>query len=284
MAFELQVLLQSVILPATVAMIVATVAWLMEARLSPKASAFIVSIGWWLGLVTGHLSVVRFSWWSDEPWQRLPWFLLIGIVLTAVQSTWMPQLSRALWLIPLGVLTAWQCFPNGEAWKDMWQEQSFWMVLLIPSLLWNDLALTDLFRRDAGRWCGWILIAALAGTFALAMLSYATMGQWILSTLAATVSVLFVSLFRPKLGAESLSPIVLLTIGTMIAWTRFRGSFQPVGIYLCLYFFPVAIALLDRMLAPRSPHWLRIALAASLSAVAVLVAAWPLLTAEEEEW
>ena len=285
MAFELKVLLESALIPASVTLAFAVVAWLLEARLPATFIAGMVVVGWWLGLMAGHTGIVPWAWWSDEHWQRLPFPLLItGLLLGPSAACCKNAPWRLLAMGSLACLTGWIVIPHDEAWKDMWPEQSAWMALLVSSSLWNHWSMEDLLDRQGSRWGIWILVSALAAVLILAAASYATMAQWVLAALSATFAIAFLGIFRPSLPVKAITPCVCLVIASMLAWSRFRGELKPMWLYAAILFSPTIIALADRLAEKRVPYWGRVALAATLASSLLVIVIIDAMGSGHEDW
>ena len=285
MAFELKVLLESALIPGGVTLVFAGIAWLMAPRISSTWVAGLLAMGWWLGLVVGQCSIVTWSWWSDEHWQRAIWPLLaMGLILgpsalCCKQAPW-----RMLAQTILMCCAGWVLIPHNDAWKDMWPEQSAWFACIMASVAWNTAWMEDLLERGGSRWGLWVLVASLSSVLVLAGACYGTMAQWVLSLVAITAAIAFLALFRDSPAIASIVPMVCLALATMVVWTRFRGSLKPLWHYGMLFFAPGFIAALDRWTAKLFPAWGRILSAALLSVIPIVIVTIDCMATGQEEW
>ncbi len=198
-------------------------------------------------------------------------------LLSATPLRWLASCS-------LAAAAAWIAIPRDEAWKDMWPEQSTWMAAIVVGTLWNQWSIEDLIDRQAERWGVWVLIGCSFPVFFLSAICYATMAQWVLVCIASAMGIALVGLVHPAKWMSVLAPLLSLMMAAMMAWTRFRGTLQPVWLYLLLLFAPTMIAAVDRLAARRGAPWIRVVVAGVLTIGVSVVTAIQAMPSGHEEW
>lgn len=295
MSFELQLLLQSFLLPLGVTLVAVVFAWLLEPRLASPMSVVpptLAFAGWWFGWIISVSTLKQWTWTSEnwpfvDPWMLLPWPMLAStclLVLPFYHASTPLNVRRAILALTITSLFSWLAMPAGNSWKDMLPELPFWMAVVPLSIFSNGLSSEALLKRDANRWGLWILVASLGSLFALALQAYATMAQSILALLAATILIAFGCLLRPRPWGLVLVWPLALAIGTFGCWVRFR-NYQPLStwIYLLVLFTPTLVCSLDAacyQLGLRRTRWLIAALASAIPLSIVIYYSLP----QEESW
>ncbi|MEX0818185.1 MAG: hypothetical protein WD070_01290 [Pirellulaceae bacterium] len=281
MPFDQDVLLWCAAIPALIAVVAAGLAWLTESKITKGSrgqtvAALIACLGWSAAVLVGLAARHEWQWLPHEFWQQSFWAVLAAAVFlggtTAADAAEHPWRLAAAGV--LAVATAWLAMPMGEGWEDMLPLHRNWMAAVTASCLLNSWAIDRLARTEARRWVLWIVLAGLAGPFALAAATYGALSEWTLSALAATVSFAVIAVAPSATSLWSVAFPALFFSAAMTAATRFYSyEDHPWWLYGIALFSPLLIAVADIPLRNRATRW-RVLTAAVFAAVLVGVCVW----------
>lgn len=310
MLIDQSVSIWCIAVPAALALITAVIAWLADRNRvstvdtdaetdaglaglrSSRGSASLVGLvpRLLLALVWGLAVAAAAGGRAAWDWELLSsefWYLgLVPVVLFGIAACG-PRpatLGRDSWRWLLAglfaALTAYAVMPSGDGWTDLVGLHRGWMLAVTASCLLNAWAVSRLECAGAERWLLWVVVAGLAGPFVLAASCYGTLAEVCLAAVVTTlVCAIAASLKRlPSLTAVAYPAVAL--IAAMTATGRFYTYLEfPLWLYGLILFQPTFIAIVDAPLRGRAT-WLRVIIAALVSAALVGTIAWQVLLAE----
>lgn len=225
-----------------------------------------------------------FQLWPPDSWQRCVWpllawsFLAVGAIDTKDRS-W-----RWLMTVTLSGVTSFLCLPRGEAWEDTYEIQGLVGIGLTISMVANAWSLDRMARRGTERWLLLVSLAAFGGPFALAASTYASLAEWGLGLVSATTAFSLAGLLLKMDLVWAVAPGAASASVCLLAAGRFQTyEDHPSWLYAVMLLFPSLVASVDALLQGRST-WIRVAVAACLSMVAVGTSVWYVLIRETEAW
>lgn len=289
MPFDQEVLLWCAAVPALIAVVAAAFAWLAESKLTNERrgqtlAALVACLGWsaavWIGLAARH----EWQWLPEEFWQQPFWAILAAAILLGGTTATAGVEYSWRWAVAglLAIATAWLVMPSGETWDDMLPLHRTWMTVVTVSCLLNSMGLDRMARSDAHRWVLWVVVAGLAGPFALASATYGALSEWTLAAITATVGFAVLAIFP---SAKMLWPVAFPAVFFSAAITASARFYtyedHPWWLYGIALFLPSLVALVDVPLRNRST-WLRVVVAAILAAILVGICVWKGLIGEQE--
>ncbi len=303
MSFELQIVLQRLVIPGLIGLLGGlTIArpWVRHSEDSPASGAaggissllgalfvgsgLIVSDLWQRELLT-QPSTWR-SWEAREPWMWMVWMIpaamvLLAIVRLAARST--TRISSWSWPslfgIAVGVMLV--VLPQGAGYEDKLREAVRWTGLGVLATVWNACALNGIASQPGGRWSPLVLLAQLGCVAALVLQSYASLGEWVLAAIGVTAGLSLVSLFTPSVrtvdfGWPLASVILALTVlaAASTAVSQFYiFSSAPAWVLAGTLFLPSIVGGVDVAIRGWNP-WFRALIAAAISGILIGVVVW----------
>lgn len=288
LSFEVQVLLQRMVVPSLAGVAGGLVlsrcersslapgeAWagdrpLRGAMVASSLGALLVGVGlitsdlWQREMITNPAIWRR--WDAREPWMWMVWMipgliLLLGL-LKGITAT---PMRFSAWCLPCMVASASGVFyvslPQGEAYRDTLRDVIRWMALGIAALVMNVAAMNAIARRPGGRWAPLALLVQLVCIAGLALQSYASLGEFVLAAVGATLGLSIVSLLNPSgLTFDYGWPLAPAILGLSVLATACLSTStfyvtEPPATWLLIsvLFLPAAVGALDLCLMGK--HW-----------------------------
>lgn len=313
MSFELQILLQRIALPALASILGC---WLLIASKSESGrdpdqphhhSRWMTILG--TLLIAGALVISDFwqrellwdpfhwsDWEANYRWQWLIWLvpgtmLVLGLLRAFAlnEREQSSQMWPVLFLAALGM--HYVALFELETWSN-------WLVPLIHAMLigtgasvLNISSLHALATSGASRWTPLVLLGQLGCIAAIALQSYASLGEWVLAGIGITLGATVVSfgyatksrLFGVWPIAVALYPVAISGAVCLLLTGYFRSRPLPVWLIGVVLVLPTIVWFLDFVYGRYGRTWYRIAWAAA-ACVAVLVAVILVTEPFKSEW
>jgi hypothetical protein len=235
------------------------------------------------------------EWTASEPWMWMVWIVPASILLLAIVRCLIPSVvSYASWIHPLSttlfIVGLWFCLPQGKGWEDKMTDLVVWLVVGTLAAAWNQLAIDSIASRPGGRWAPLVLVVQFACIAALALQSYAMLGEWSLVGLGLAVGLSVVSLgistptTLPMDWPLSVAIIPVLWMGVAcLGVSQFYVSTPPpawlIGAVLLL---PSAVGLVDATIKNQRV-WIRMLVGAMLSVI-ILGMVIAMVMQNQPEW
>lgn len=284
MTFDQTVLLWCAAVPALIALVAASVAWLVERTVRRRGwavavGALIAGGGWWAAIVIALSVRQSWQWWPEDAWRQAIWPILAAVLLLSSTIAEATATRPWRWVLAglLASATAWVAMPSSPGWSDTFELHRTWMFLVSISCLVNAWALDRLARSDAQRWALWVMLAGFAGPMALAASAYSGLAEWTLAAIAATVVFALINSFAAKESLGAIAFPAAIFLGAITAAGRFY-SYQEhsAWLYAGILLLPAVVAAVDCPLH-RQPAWRRVVVAALVAAILAGLIVWTLL-------
>ncbi len=275
MSFELQILLQRLLLPAVCSLI----GCYMLSRTDPgedwyddepiKGMAFTTLFGAFLcgiGMICSDLlqrGIIAkpdewLTWQASYQWQWMVWMIPSCMVTMAV--------ARSIFSIPIhyaafaGFVTAtlaicvlFVCLNEGTVWDDQKAKWLPWMAASCVAVMWNIASLNSIVKADGSRWVSLTILGQLGCVAAITIQSYASLGEWTLVGIGVAVGASLVGIFagsKAKLDFGWQLSTVVIPLGIMAVACLAVSSFfesRPLPIWLIgsVLFLPTLIGVVD---------------------------------------
>lgn len=288
MSLELQLFLFRILIPA----VLAAAGGFLFVRHSILLGAFLAGLGIVLSDFLARGILWNPSEWLDwearYQWQWLVWLLPASFLVLAVSyvqsesdATRTFFLWPALFLFSLAV--HYVALFEMESWGDKW-ELAFHSILigLIVSVV-NIGAIHELNLSGASRWSPLVLLGQLGCAAAIALQSYASLGEWILSSVGIVVGIACVTLAvkadTKPFGGWPFSILVYplaIAAAVGIALTPFFQSrpLLPLWLHGIVLLLPAVVWFFDVVYGRYWRTWLRVVLAAIVSAAVLGGVIW----------
>lgn len=309
--FETQVALQRIAVPLAMA----TVGGLLLARRPPGSgtSASNTSPAAWSTLLGALLVAAgpcvselwkrelllqpaRWREWSaSEPWMWMVWIvpasvMTIAIWRSAISSSWTFATWMFPWGISLAVLGLYVCLPQGQGWLDKSSEVTRWIVAATIAFAWNQWGIDTIASSPGGRWAPWVLVAQFGAIAALALQSYASLGEWALVGVGFSAGLAISALLSGDsqsmpMGWPTAAGVIpgLWMAVACLSVSQFYIPTPPATWLLGLILFlPALVGVIDLLIKKR-PAWVR-ALAAAVACGIVVGIAIATTFQSRSEW
>jgi hypothetical protein len=313
MSFEQQILLQRILLPGLASILGCWLLLSSKSESGGNEDASYPHARWktLLGclLIGGSLLVSDFwqrdllwdpaawtSWTANYRWQWMIWGIpgaVLGLGLLRAFSISEREQAAMAWpaLCLLSIGTHYLAIFEPETWPN-WLIPMFHAILIgsAASIL-NIASLHSMVATGASRWSSLILLAQLGCVAAIAVQSYASLGEWVLTGIGITLGATCVSFFYSAKSrlfgvwplAVVLYPIVISASASLLLTGYFRSRPLPIGLTGVVLFLPTLVAFLDFVYGRYGRVWFRVALAA-VTCIAVLVAVIFMTEPFKSEW
>lgn len=294
MSFELQILLQRLLLPAVCSLIGCYVLsrtdpgedWYDDEPIRGMAfstlfGAFLCAIGmicsdlWQRGIIANPDEWL--TWQASYQWQWMVWMIPGCMVIMA--------LARSIFSIPIhyaalaGFVTAtlaicvlFVCLNEGTVWDDQKAKWLPWMAASCVAVMWNIASLNSIANADGSRWVSLTIIGQFGCVAAISFQSYASLGEWTLTGIGVAAGASLVGVFtgsKAKLHFGWQLSTVVIPLGIMavacLTVSRFFES-RPLPIWLIgsVLFLPTLIGVVDFVFGRTANAWFRVLLATCL--------------------
>jgi hypothetical protein len=268
-------LIWCVLVPAVITAMAAVV----SIRHQGVCAAGCASLGWWVAVTTSLVAIQGWQWWPEDSWRQAIWPLLSWSLLLAGTAAILTH-DGFRWTVAglLAIVTAMIAMPSGEGWQDTLPLHRHWMALIAGSCLVNAFAVERLSRAGGHRWSLLVATAGLAGPLALAASTYASLAQWAVSMVVATV-VFAILGFKADVRSGLWTAAIPAVVGAAVitATARFY-SYQshPGWVYAIALFLPAMVSTFDLPFRSR-PDWARILVSGLIAVAMVAVCVWKVL-------
>ncbi len=290
MSFEQTILIKTVAAPALLAALSAVIAYFAAARQADRICVAVVAIGWWVSIAVAMAARQGWQWWPEDAWRQSIWALLGWCIWSACRCTGVrtgggepvvelagppdsgvscvTSACRSLEWVFAGLLagvTAMLAMPSGEGWDDALPWHRSWMMAIMASTLLSVWSINRVSEGGGNRWSLLIPLAGLGGPMALAAVTYASLSEWTLAIIAATVVMSVAGIASPRVPAWILAAPVAAASASLTASARFYSyEDYPAWLFALILFGPTGVALVDAMIANRAAT-VRVTVAAILS-------------------
>lgn len=272
MSFEQQILLQRILLPGLASILGCWLLLSSKSESGGNEDASYPHARWktLLGclLIGGSLLVSDFwqrdllwdpaawtSWTANYRWQWMIWGIpgaVLGLGLLRVFSISEREQAALAWpaLCLLSIGTHYLAIFEPETWPN-WLIPMFHAILIgsAASIL-NIASLHSMVATGASRWSSLILLAQLGCVAAIAVQSYASLGEWVLTGIGITLGATCVSFFYSAKSrlfgvwplAVVLYPIVISASASLLLTGYFRSRPLPIGLTGVVLFLKITLA------------------------------------------
>lgn len=313
MSFEQQILLQRILLPGLASLVGCWLFLSSKSESGGEEDATYPHARWktLLGslLIGGSLLVSDFwqrellsdpmawtSWTASYRWQWLIWLIpgaVLGLGLLRLFSVSEREQSALVWpaLCLFAIGAHYLTIFEPETWPK-WLTPMFQAILIgsAASIL-NLASLHSLVATGASRWTPLVLLAQLGCVAAIAIQSYASLGEWVLTGIGVTLGATCVSFFYSAKSrlfgvwplAIALYPIVISASICLLSTGYFRSRPLPIGLTGVVLFLPSLVGFLDFVYGRYGRPWYRVVWAA-VACVAVLIAVILITEPFQSDW
>jgi hypothetical protein len=220
-------------------------------------------------------------WAAREPWMWMVWMIPGLILFLGLAKGLVATPSRfATWCLP-GVV-AWGagifyvCLPQGPGYENDLPRAVRWIALGIAAVAMNCASLNAIARGPGGRWAPLVLLVQLVFVAGLALQSYASLGEFILAATGATLGLSIVSLFLPSTRtfdygwplAPAILGLTVLACASLATSTFYISEPPATWILMSVLFLPTVAGAIDLCLGGKHWGW-RVAAAFFLWALAL---------------
>ena len=283
MSFEIQVLLQRIVMTSLVGLIGGFVLSRCERRVAGTGDgplrgvgaasffgALLVGAGliasdlWQRGMIAEPWTWRR--WDAREPWMWMVWLVPSLILFLGIAKGLLARPNRfATWCLPWVVAGAagilYVALPQSSGYQDKLPDAIRWLAIGIAAVSLNSASLNAISSRPGGRWGPSVLFAQLVCIAGLTLQSYASLGEFVLAALGLSLGLALVSLFVPSgqtfdygwpLAPAVMGLMVLAAAGLVVS-TFYVSDPPPTWLVAGILFLPSLIAGIDLCLAGK--HW-----------------------------
>lgn len=241
--------------------------------------AFLCGLGllcsdlWQRGLL--HKPAEWSTWKAAYQWQWMIWIIpasMLGMsivrILFAIPIHYAAIASGITASVASGVLLI--CLNETLIWQDQSANVLPWFAAGTVAILWNTMGLNSIAKAAGSRWVTLVVLAQLGCVAAIALQTYASLGEWTLAGVGAALGASMVGLLRgssAKLDFGWQLSIVVLPLGIMAAGClAVSHFFEPVPLPLwvtgCVLFLPAIVGATDFVIGRLWGPWVRAILAA----------------------
>ena len=275
MSFELQIVLQRLLLPAACSLIGCYILsrtdpgedWHDDEPIrgmvfSTLLGAFLCAIGmicsdlWQRGIIAKPAEWL--TWQASYQWQWMVWMIPGCMVIMA--------LARSIFAIPIhyaalaGFVTAtlaigvlFVCLNQKTVWDDQKAKLLPWMAASCLAVMWNIASLNSISKSDGSRWVSLTILGQLGCVAAITFQSYASLGEWTLAGIGVAAGASLVGVFtgaKAKLHFGWQLSTVVIPLGIMAVACLAVSSFfesRPLPIWLIgsVLFLPTLVGVVD---------------------------------------
>lgn len=304
MTFDQLVLLWSVAAPVLIAaMSCGLTHWICSRRPESRIAAFVLLVGWWIGVAVALAGRQGWQWWPEDAWRQAIWPALAWAVAAAIfgrgqmngpdqevadrsasdRSDSDRGASDQSWYwvatAVLACATALIAMPSDEQWSDTFHLHRVWMFAVTTSCLTNAFAIHCMARRGARRWVLLIALTAPVIAMILSGAAYASLAEWALAVTAATITIAFWGTCSSSRHAWLVAmPVVSVAAGITAAARFYTYEDLPHWIYAVALYGPAIIAVIDAPIRTCSA-WLRVAVSGLAAITLIGLTAWAALLA-----
>jgi len=292
MSFELGILLQRIVLPAICSLLGCYLLSRVDKGEDWYDDQPTKGIGWQtffgaticaIGMIGSDLwqrgvlfqPVEWSNWQASYQWQWMVWmipgFMILLALVRVIYSTpihFTAMAATATTAFAIGVLFV--CLNEGKAWEDQSTKLMPWMAASCLAVTLNTASLNSIARSDGSRWVALTTLGQFGCVAAIALQSYASLGEWTLVGLgvsigAAVVGGLAGSSAKLHFGWQ-LSTVVV-PLGVMaVACCSISNFFesQPLPLWLVgsVLFLPTIVCVFDVVFGRLFNAWFRVVIAA----------------------
>ena len=292
MSFELQILLQRLLLPAVCSLIGCYVLsrtdpgedWYDDEPI--KGMAFTTLLGAFLcgiGMICSDLlqrGIIAkpdewLTWQASYQWQWMVWMIPSCMVTMAV--------ARSIFSIPIhyaafaGFVTAtlaicvlFVCLNEGTVWDDQKAKWLPWMAASCVAVMWNIASLNSIAKADGSRWVSLTILGQLGCVAAITIQSYASLGEWTLAGIGVAVGASLVGIFagskaKPDFGwqlSTVVVPLGIMAVACLAVSSFFESRPLPIWLIGSVLFLPTLIGVVDFVFGRTASTRFRVLLAA----------------------
>lgn len=294
MNFELQIVLQRLLLPA----VCSVIGCFILTRTDPGEErndnepirgivfqtllgAFLCAIGmvcsdlWQRGIIAKPAEWLY--WQASYQWQWMVWMIPGSMVIMA--------LSRSLVAIPIhyaalaGFVTAtlaicvlFVCLNQGTVWDDKKVKWLPWMAASCIAIMWNIASLNSIAKSGGSRWVSLTVLGQLGCVAAVTFQSYASLGEWALAGIgvaagASLVGVIAGSKAKLHFGwplSTVVVPLGIMAVACLSVSSFFQSRPLPIGVIGSVLFLPTLVGFVDFVFGRTANPWFRVFLATSV--------------------
>ena len=313
MSFELQIVLQRLLLPAVCSLIgcyllsrtdqdedfyddepVRGIAFLTISGAFLCAIGMIGSDLWQRDLI---LKPAEWSSWrASYQWQWMVWMipgsmlvLALARSIFAVPIHYTAMAGVAVASIAIGILFV--CLNEGVAWADQSAKLLPWMAVSCLAAMWNISSLNSIAKSDGSRWVSLTVLGQLGCVTAIVIQYYAGLAEWALAGIGVAAGASLVGAFAKstaKLHYGWQLSTVVIPLGIMAVACLAVGSFfeaKPLPNWLLgsVLFLPSFVCVIDIVFGRLTNSWFRVFLAACVCC-AILGAILNITKPWQSEW
>jgi hypothetical protein len=236
------------------------------------------------------------QWKASYQWQWMVWMVPTSMLLFGL-ARWIFAVPNQISALAYGMVGSiaigilYVCLNEGDAWQDQSAKLLPWLALGVVAILWNSLGTNAIARSDGSRWAPMVILAQLGCVAAVALNSYASLGEWVLAGIGVASGTCFVSLIKPansKLHfgwplSSVVIPLAALAVASFAVTDFFESHPLPTWLRGLILFLPALVGLLDLVIGRLFNSWVRAILAAICSG-AVLGAIFYFSQSKGSDW
>lgn len=216
------------------------------------------------------------TWKASYQWEWMIWMIPGSMVLLAM--------ARAVFSIPVhftglagtatGAITVgvlYICLNEGAVWDDQHAKLLPWMAASCLAAICNMASLNSIARAGGSRWVSLTVLGQFGCVAAIALQSYASLGELAVVGIGVSLGASLVGVFRQSSAklhyGWQLSTIVLplaIMAVACLATSRFFFESHPLPQWLIglVLFLPTIVGLFDIVVGRITSEWFRVVLAA----------------------
>ncbi len=291
MSFELQIALQRLLLPAVCSLIGCYLLsttdqgedWYDDEPVRgitfPTLSgALLCAIGligsdlWQRGIILQPQAWL--NWKASYQWQWMVWMIPGSILLLAI--------ARSIFVVPIhytamaGIASAslaigvlFVCLNEKTGWEDQSAKLLPWMATGGIAAMWNIASLNSIAKSEGSRWVSLTILGQLGCVTAIAIQSYASLGEWSLAGIGAALGA---SIVGVCLGSKTklhygwqlstvVIPLGIMAIACLAVSNFFESRPLPTWLIGSVLFLPTLVCVADIVVGRIMNTWFRVFLA-----------------------
>ena len=294
MSFELQIVLQRLLLPAICSLIgcyllsttdpgedwyddepVRGIAFPTLSGALLCAVGLICSDLWQRGIILKPLEWS--NWQASYQWQWMVWMIPGSMVVLAIARTvfavpihFTAMAGIATASLAIGVLFV--CLNEGTAWDDQSAKLLPWLAAGGVAAMWNIASLNSIAKSDGSRWVSLIILGQLGCVTAIVIQSYASLAEWSLAGIGAASGASIVGVFlgsKTKLHygwqlSTVVIPLGIMAIACLTVSNFFESRPLPTWLIASVLFLPTLVCVVDIVVGRLMNTWFRVFLAACM--------------------
>jgi hypothetical protein len=287
MSFEMNIVMQRLVLPAIFAMVGCYLLartdqgedWYDDERVRGLGfptllGAFLCGLGlvvsdFWSRGILGQPEVWG-EWKASYQWQWMVWMIPGSMLLFAITRTIFGVPIQygsmaALLTCSLAVAVLFVCLNEGVVWQDQSDKLMPWLAAGLVAVVWNVHSMNAIARSGGSRWNTLIATAQLGCVAVIAMQAYASLGLWATAGIGTAIGATVVGLAKGSTAklyfgwqlSTVVIPMLMMAAGVLVVSRFFETTSVPVWLVWSALFLPSLAGLADLVFGRLSSPWVR---------------------------